>query len=853
MQAVKNKKIYRSLLLIATCLISACRFDHYQDSDTSATTSSYNIGGSVSGLNGNVVLENNNGDDLTLASNGSFSFATAVTDGSSYNVTVKTQPDGQTCSVSSGSGTVSSANVTSVAVSCVANTTSSNTYTLGGSVSGLDGSVVLENNSGDDLTLASNGSFSFATAITDGSSYSVTVKTQPDGQTCSVSSGSGTVSSANVTSVAVSCTTNTYSIGGTVSGLSGTLILQNNSGDDLSLNSDGDFSFASAVDDGSSYSVTVLTQPSGQYCSVSSGSGTVSSAAVTSVAISCASAPAAPSPSLSYGLKTFAFSWTAVTDATYYQLYENADGASGFSLVADNITATSYDITNIVLYNRINAQYMVAACNAAGCTDSSAISVSNTLVEAVGYFKASNAGASDNFGKSVALSRDGSTMVVGAYEESGDASSTTASPNDNATYAGAAYVFVKDSDGNWSQSGYLKASNAGSGDEFGVSVAVSDDGATIAVGADLEDGDASSTVANPNDNALNSGAAYVFSKDSDGNWSQSAYIKASNAGQGDYFGLSLSLSSDGTELAVGAYLESGDASSTAASPNDNASDAGAAYVFSLSGSNWVQDAYLKASNAESSDYFGAAVSLSADGATLAVGDFAEDGDASSTSTSPNNNASYAGAVYMFSKASSSWSQTAYLKASNARANSDFGYSVALSADGTTLAVGTIGEYGDASSTMDSPNTNAAAAGAVYIFSQSGSSWSQTGYLKASNTEAGDELGYGVAISSDGTTVAVSAPYEDGISTGIDGSDNNSAFYGGAAYLFSLSDGSWSQQHYIKASNSRTYLYFGLAIALADDGTLAATSYVESNNASGISFGVTSSDQSLSSSGALYLY
>jgi len=166
---------------------------------------SFTIGGNLSGLGAgkSVVLLNNGGDALTRNANGGFSFATALASGASYAVTVGTQPAGQTCTVSNGSGTVASANVTNVAVSC-ANVP---TYTIGGSVSGLvtGRSVGLLNNGGDALTVNANGGFSFATALASGASYAVTVGTQPAGQVCTVNNGSGTVASANVTNVAVSC------------------------------------------------------------------------------------------------------------------------------------------------------------------------------------------------------------------------------------------------------------------------------------------------------------------------------------------------------------------------------------------------------------------------------------------------------------------------------------------------------------------------------------------------------------------------------------------------------------------------------------------------------------------------
>ena len=161
------------------------------------------------------------------------------------------------------------------------------TYTVGGTLSGLASgeSVVLQNNGADDLTITADGSFTFATAIAGGAAYAVTVQTQPAGQTCTVSNSTGTVSGANVANVTVTCSVNTYTIGGTVSGLSGTVVLQNNGGDDLTVTQDGSFTFSAALADASAYNVTVKTQPSGQTCTVSNGSGTISGANITNVTI----------------------------------------------------------------------------------------------------------------------------------------------------------------------------------------------------------------------------------------------------------------------------------------------------------------------------------------------------------------------------------------------------------------------------------------------------------------------------------------------------------------------------------------------------------------------------------------
>ncbi len=154
------------------------------------------------------------------------------------------------------------------------------TYSVGGSVSGLSGgSLVLQDNGGDDLTVTGNGSFTFATKLASGAAYAVSVKTNPAGQTCSVANGSGTIGSANVTNVAVICAAvPTFSVGGSVSGLSGgSVVLQDNGGDDLTVTGNGAFTFASKLASGAAYAVTVKTNPSGQSCTVANGSGTVGS------------------------------------------------------------------------------------------------------------------------------------------------------------------------------------------------------------------------------------------------------------------------------------------------------------------------------------------------------------------------------------------------------------------------------------------------------------------------------------------------------------------------------------------------------------------------------------------------
>jgi hypothetical protein len=168
----------------------------------------YTVGGEVIGLAGTgLVLQNNGGDNLTISSNGTFTFATALKSGERYAVTVLTQPTNpaQTCTVSDGSGRVTSMKITDVTVSCV-----STAHTIGGVVTGLAGTgLVLQNNGGDDLPIANDGPFTFATTVGSGASYAVTVLTQPSHptQNCQVANGSNTVGSTNVTNIAITCTT----------------------------------------------------------------------------------------------------------------------------------------------------------------------------------------------------------------------------------------------------------------------------------------------------------------------------------------------------------------------------------------------------------------------------------------------------------------------------------------------------------------------------------------------------------------------------------------------------------------------------------------------------------------------
>jgi hypothetical protein len=291
-----------------------------------------------------------------------------------------------------------------------------------------------------------------------------------------------------------------------------------------------------------------------------------------------------PAPTLSLtpqSIKTFHFAWEDVSGETGYRLLENPDGSSGFDEIAVIAAdATSHDLLTF-LPGRINAGYILQACNSGGCTDSDPVFVSvNLVVEAVGYVKASNPGAFDLFGRNVALSGDGVTLAVGAPQEGSNATGINGDETDNsANQSGAVYVFTRDGT-NWSQQAYVKASNTGLDDWFGYSVALSSNGDSMVAGALFEDSNAVGIDGNGNDNsAEDSGAAYVFIRNGE-EWSQQAYVKASNTGAVDVFGASIALSGDGLTLAVGAYLEDSNATGIGGDQDDDSvNQSGAVYLY----------------------------------------------------------------------------------------------------------------------------------------------------------------------------------------------------------------------------------------------------------------------------------
>ena len=356
------------------------------------------------------------------------------------------------------------------------------------------------------------------------------------------------------------------------------------------------------------------------------------------------------------------------------------------------------------------------------------------------------------FGYSVAISEDGSTMVIGA-------GGALVGSN---TEQGKAYVFVK-SGASWTQQAELTSSDGAAYDNFGGAVAIS--GSTIVVGAKCAGPRASgfSGCAGP-------GTAYVFVQNS-GVWTQHAELTASDGEAFDLFGSSVAIS--GGTIVVGAP---GHLAVSNANSGSVVYGKGAAYVFAQTGGLWAQQAELTAVDGVASDNFGGSVAIS--GSTIVVG-------ASSHPKPANNVGAGPGAAYVFTQTGTTWTQQAELTASDGAAGDDFGFSVAVS--GGSVVVGAL-YHGDQ--------------GAAYVFTQGGGPWTQQAELTASDGAAGDEFGGPVAIA--GNTMVIGAASHT----------VGSNVHQGAAYVFTQKGMTWAQQAELTASDGVAGDLFGTSAAVS---------------------------------------
>ena len=571
--------------------------------------------------------------------------------------------------------------------------------------------------------------------------------------------------------------------------------------------------------------------------------------------------PQPPVINISYQqVKQFQFSWSDVMGETEYRLMEDPDGSSGFLQIAVGAADTQNLSVAVPLPDRINARYLLQACNSYGCSDSNEVSVDVTsLIGAIGYFKATNADSSGGFGWSVALSDNGDTLAIGSVYESLNAAGVDSTPGTGSLIqSGAVYVFYRNVDGTWEKQAYIKAPNPDPYDEFGTSLDLSGDGNTLVVGAPGEDSAASginSPLQNSN-GASGSGAAYVYVRTGNA-WNLQAYIKASNTHQNYAFGHAVSISADGNKMVVGSPGESGSSSGINGDESYTSGwwESGAAYVFARIGTDWSQQAYIRASNPDPYDAFGWSVDISAKGDVIAVGAYYE-GSASTgiDGTQSDNSAQGSGAVYLFVQTATDWNQNAYIKASNTQSYDRFGHAIALSGNGETLAVGAIYEDSAARGIDGIESDNSSRnSGAVYIYANSISGWRQEAYVKASNSDPGDYYGYALSLSYSGDRLIVGSKQEQGNAAGINGDESdNSAIQKGAAYVYSRMAGIWSKQSYIKGIYTPATYYFGASVAVSGDGqTIAVGSYYDDGAGTGVGGDPTSNG--VQNRGTVYLY
>lgn len=547
--------------------------------------------------------------------------------------------------------------------------------------------------------------------------------------------------------------------------------------------------------------------------------------------------------------KFLKFTWSVDADPARYRLEYNPDGSSGYGVFdingdgllddKDMIDGSASEVEvemSIHLLGRVNdATFQLVALSADGevldTSDYAYVSTSSQILDQItGYFKASNTSAFSYFGYSVAISSDGSTLVVGAEQE-----------HTGVDNSGAAYIFVRNPDGVWSEQAVLKASTLDS-DHFGGSVSISADGNTVAVGAQWESSMTTGINGDELDDSANlSGAVYVFTRDLADDWSQQAFIKASNTDMNDHFGADVSLSADGDKLAVGASWEGSAANGVGADESNNdAQTAGAVYIFSRESGAWQQDAFIKASNPEAQDYFGTAIALSGDGSTLAVGAPMESSDSVGVNgDDSNNDAPDSGAVYVYEVNGVTWEQAAFIKASNTDSEDEFGRDVALSFSGNTLAASAPGEDSDSTGVnSDGSDDSGSERGAAYIFTRAeGGDWMQHSYIKPSFIPNG--FASSLALSSDGDILSVGA--------------ERYASWAGAVFTFKLVDETtWTEVGLVDAPTFGVNDSMGFSVALSGNGkTLVAGAKGEDSSATGI--GGDQSNNDSESSGAVWMY
>lgn len=585
----------------------------------------------------------------------------------------------------------------------------------------------------------------------------------------------------------------------------------------LTVVADGTFTFDKRLPSGRSFTVAVSAtgQPHMHTCTVLNAAGSIAAADVTDIRVECVMQA------------SIAIEWSAPIHGAFdpTELVRNFEAAAGVQQVRLIVTApaaTRMSVDRRSLGSGAPSQPIsldFVPRNVELTIVIGPISRTFTLqIERVGvmvalnsplYVKASNTGSDDQFGAAIAA--DGRYLAIGAPNE--DSNSTgvdQAQNNDASPNSGAVYVFRR-TGLIWTFDAYLKGSLNASGDHFGASVAILDEGnaAVLAVGAPGDDVGVPDT-----------GAVYVFRRAGSG-WVQEQRIRPPAPSGGEELGASVALSRGGL-LVVGAP-----------SNDVTAARSGAVYVFRIIGASWIFERQIKATNVGAQDRFGTRVAVSGNappGSLIAVSAPFEDsaGTGVSSGLEGNDGAPDSGAVYLFRRDATDWTSEAYIKASNTDAGDHFGSGLGL--DDTLLAVGAEAER---SSSTDQTDNGQMGAGAVYAFRRVDATWAQEAYLKAVPVEQLGRFGHSVAVR------------RDLILIGSEG-----ALDGGAVHLFAMFEGAWTLFPPTNSASLDSMDKFGMCVALSGAGAFASAS-LEDGGSTGIA--TNPADNSITDSGAVYGY
>lgn len=443
--------------------------------------------------------------------------------------------------------------------------------------------------------------------------------------------------------------------------------------------------------------------------------------------------------------------WQIATDSAFTTVVKSS--------MADATNKTTWTGTGLNLSTTYYARvrYRDNANTAGSWSNTLTLTTKSTYaitIEESKFIAGSDKSTNDAFGNCISANSDGSRVVIGIPK-----SFYTSLSN-----AGAAYVF-KRTGTTWAVEGILAESDAATGDYFGTSVTINADGSRIAIGARLKNG-----------GTTTSGVVYVFLRTGT-TWAQEQKITPTTPVGGAHFGSAVSLNSDATRLAVGAEQS-----------NKPVSSSGSAYIFLRTGTTWTQEALIASTDGLSLDYFGYSISLSGDGIRVAVG-------AKSTAGAGGQNAS--GAVYVFTRSGTTWTQEKKLTASIQNDTANFGWSVAINYDGSRIVSGAINDLNNSSSVT----------GVAYVYSRTGTTWIEEQKIINPGNANGGQFGSSVAISDNGSRIAIGAFNEI-----------NATWNAGAVFVFSRNNTTWTQESKLLASDPNPGMNFGYAVSISNDGT-----------------------------------